>query len=428
VWLGVVGALVATGAYLRPQPAQSVEPTTETPVLREVSVITPQPTARGEVTLPATVHAYQATDLFARANGFLKTWNYEIGAAVKQGDVLVEIETPELDQELAQAIALHKQGEAELQQSQAELEEAKSDVVLAEATIVKVQANLDFSISQSHRYEKLIATKSVSREDYENVIRDRDAQKADLEVAKADLARRRTNLSTRQSIIASHEAVVRNREANVQRLRELTGFQRIVAPFDGIVTRRNAEVGMLVTSGSNTGTQPLYSIAQVDTLRVQASVPQSSALGINAGSQANIVIPERPGHAYSGRVARTAGAVEPNSRSLLVEIELPNGDGQLLPGMYAQVRFESQQAEQSWVVPVKVLQMRTTGAHVLAVDHDGSVSRRKVRIGRDYGATVEVLVGLNGDERLVVNPTDDLREGEIVQVKSSDVTTADARR
>src|SRR5262249_48109473 len=178
---------------------------------------------------------------------------------------------------------------------------------------------------------------SASKEEYEAAVRDRDARAAELVSAKADVSRRKTNLDTRSAIIDSKQAIVRNREANVQRLRDLTGFQKVVAPFDSVVTRRNAEVGMLITAGSNSGTRPLFSVAQVDVLRVHVAVPQSSALGIKAGDQAWVTIPERPGQVLSAKVTRTAGAVEPSSRSLLVEVELPNSKGELLPGVYAQV-------------------------------------------------------------------------------------------
>ncbi len=417
-WLGVFLALVGTAVFWRFQnPLESAETTSpsQSPV-RHVNVTTPERVGAGEIALPATIQPYQATDLFARANGFVKAWHFDIGATVKMGQVLAEIETPELDQELAQAVALLKQGQAEYQQSIAELEEAKADVALAEASVSKAKANLDFAVSQANRNKTLLSSRAVSRQEYESTERERDARKAELESAKADRTRRTTNLSTRQAIIDAREAIVGNREANVQRLRDLTGFKKIVAPFDGIVTRRCAELGMLVTSGSGTGTRALFSMAQIDILRVQALVPQSSALAIKAGDQAQITIPEKPAQVFTAKVARTAGAVEPTSRSLLVEVELPNSDLALLPGVYAQVRFQSPQGQASLVIQAKALLMRSSGPHVVIVNFDGSLRTQKVTLGRDFGSNVEVLVGLQGDEQLVVNPSDDLRDGQAVRI------------
>jgi RND family efflux transporter MFP subunit len=419
-WVGAFFVLVGAGAFARQQSSSGYSDSTSAQDrVREVKVILPERAAIADVTLPATIQAYQAADLFARANGFLKAWHFDIGAPVKAGQVLAAIETPELDQELAQAIALLKQGKAEHQQAIAELEEAKADVTLAEANIVKAKANVDFAVSQVQRYKGLVDSGSVAREEYENAIRDRDARRAEVESTAAELARRKANLSTRQAIIESRAAVVGNREANVQRLRDLTGFQNVVAPFDGIITRRNAEVGMLVTAGSNTGTRPLFSIAQVDILRVQALVPQSSALRIQPGDTAQVTIPEKPGQTFTAKVARTAGAVEPNSRSLLIEVELANRENLLLPGLYAQVRFQSPNAQGNWLIPSKVLLMRSEGPHVVIVTGDGTLRTQKVNLGRDFGASVEVLVGLKGEERLVVNPSDDLRDGQAVQVADS---------
>jgi RND family efflux transporter MFP subunit len=415
--LGMFFVLVGTAGYVRHQSATSAPATSsESTPLRQVTVATPSRATTGEVTLPATVQAYQATDLFARANGYLKAWHADIGSAVKAGQVLAEIETPELDQELAQAVASLAQGEADHQQAIAELEEARSGLALAEANVAKARANLQFSIHQSQRSTTLLNSRAISREEYDTVVRDRDARDAELASAQAEVRRRKTNLDTRQAIIGSRQAVVRNREANVQRLRDLTGFHDVVAPFDAVVTRRHAEVGMLVTAGSNSGTQPLFSLAQVDVLRVQAAVPQSSALKIKAGDAAQILVPERPGQVLTARVSRTAGAVEPRSRSLLVEVELPNPDRQLLPGIYAQIRFAAARNDARWTIPVNTVLTRNDGSHVIVVGSDGAVHTRKITLGRDTGARVEALVGLQGDERLVVNPASDLPDGQMVQV------------
>jgi RND family efflux transporter MFP subunit len=417
-WVGAFLALLGTGAVYRFQSvSESAEIASPSQLhVRRVNVTMPELARASEFVLPATIQAYEATDLFARANGFLKVWHVDIGAKVKAGQVLAEIETPELDQELAQTVALLKQGKAEHQQAVAELEEAKADISLAEANIAKAKANAEFAISVSNRSTVLWGSRSIAREEYESTIRERDARKAELESARAELTRRTANLGTRQAIIGSREAIVANREANVQRLRDLTGFQKITAPFAGIVTRRNAEVGMLVSTGSNTGTRPLFSVARVDVLRIQAAVPQSSALGIKPGDSAQVSIPELPGQSFPAKVARTAGAADPSSRSLLVEVELPNHEGRILPGVYAQIRFRAATGQARWNIPANTLLMRNNGPHVVVLDLDNTLRTQKVTLGRDSGSAVEVLVGLEGRERLVVNPSDDLRDGQNVQV------------
>jgi RND family efflux transporter MFP subunit len=415
---GAVVALISAAAYFRHQATShgAEEPGQVQAPVRQVTVAKPHRAAGGDIVLPATVQAYQATDLFARANGFLKTWHVDIGASVKAGQVLAQLETPELDQELDQAIASFQQGQAEHRQAATELEEAKAELALADANVKKAKAHLDFSATQLPRYAALASAETVSREEYDGVIRDHGVRNAELESAKADARRRRSNLDTREAIIASKKAVVRNREANVQRLRDLAGFQKVVAPFDGVITRRNAEVGMLVTAGSSGGTRPLFSLAQVDLLRVQAAVPQSSALQMRLGDPVRVVVPEKRGQAFEAKVTRTAGAVDPSSRSLLVEIELPNPDSQLLPGVYAQIHFQTSSEQANLVVPAKTVLMRSSGPHVVIVSSDGAVRVQKVVLGRDSGTEVEVLSGLTGDERLVVNPSDDLRDGLIVGV------------
>jgi RND family efflux transporter MFP subunit len=419
-WAGALLLVAGSGTYLRYQGRSEAAEEIHSPAsARQVSVTQPSRSTTSDVVLPATIQAYQVTDLFARANGYLKAWRAEIGAPVKAGQILAEIETPELDQELAQAIATHTQGQAELQQAIAEREEAKADLAFAEANVDRVKAALDFSTRQTARYETLLRSRAVSHEEFEGALRDFEARRAELASTKAEVTRRKANLDTRQAIIESKEATVQNRTANVQRLRDLTSFQKVVAPFDGIVTRRNAEIGMLVTAGSGAGTQPLYSVAQVDVLRVQAAVPQSSALGIHVGDQAQVTIPEMPSRVFAAKVARTAGAVEPASRSLLVEVELTNPKLELLPGVYAQVRFQGSNTQPKSVISNQALLMRSAGPHVVVVGADGTLRTSKVTLGRDFGTSVEVLMGLEGDERLVLNPTDDLRDGQTVRVATS---------
>jgi len=421
---GIVALIAVVAAVVAPRLVrQSQAGTPEGPeqtAARRVNVARPERAAVGELPLPATLQAYQQTDLYGRVNGYLKRWTVDIGARVKVGQVLAEIDTPELDQELEQTVALLGQGRSELEQARAELEEGKSEVQLADANVVRAKAHLEFASAQTERARRLIVRGGgvISREEYDSTQRDRDTRIAELSASQAELRRRTTNLATRAAVIKSREAAVKTREANVQRLRELQGFKKIVAPFDGVVTRRFAEVGMLVNAGGATGTQPLFSVAQVSILRVQVNVPQTYTGSVHEGEKVAVTIPERPGQTFFARVARTANAVDPASRTLRVEMELPNPDGTLLPGAYAQLKLTARQSDATLLVPASVLLMRSNGPHV-AVIEDEVIQLRKVTLGRDLGKQAEIVQGLSGSESLVVNPTDDLRSGQRVQVAAA---------
>ncbi len=402
--LAVVLLGLAAGRRLQ-QRAEGGSAETISDAAREITVIRPEAAGTSVVTLPATLHANQATDLYPRVDGFVKAWTAEIGSRVKAGQLLAEIDTPELDQEVSRAEAQAKQAAADLEQAKAELEEAKSDVTLAEANVVRADANLEFAASQADRFRKLVKTRAVSGEDYERTTSDRDARAADARATRADLARRKTALGTRQAAILSREATLSNQQANVRRLRELQGFKRILAPFDGVVAKRSAEVGLLVTAGSTANPRPLFRVVQADVLRVQLPMPQAFAAQVRAGDSAGVLVPEHPGRAFPARVARTAGEIDPATRTVLVELELPNREGVLLPGTYAQVKIDARRSDQAWIVPTSAVQMRPEGPRV-AVVSNGEVRMQAVELGRDHGNQVEVLKGLTGREELVANPSD----------------------
>lgn len=418
VALALLGAVAAIGLGIASlERRQAAAPAEESPAApRTVYVTQPERAAAGEVTLPATLQPFQATDLYARVSGYLKWWSADIGARVKAGDVLAEIDTPELDQELRQAEATAKQAEADLRQSEAELAEAKADVTLAEANIERARAHLDFANGVARRDENLVRQRAVAAQDNENSVRDRDARKAELAAARADHRRRVANLTTRAALIESKRATLDSRAADVQRLRELKGFKRLTAPFDGVVVRRAAEVGMLVSAGSGPANKALFGVLQDEILRVQVSVPQTLAAPLKVGDRADVEVPEYPGRWFAAKVTRTARAVDPASRTLLVEIELPNADRLLLPGVYGRVKMTSHTAVAPLLVPTNVLLMRTDGIFVASVGAAGQVRLHRTTLGRDTGSKVEVVSGLGGEERLIVNPSDDLRDGGTVRV------------
>ncbi len=382
---------------------------------RVVRVERPTPATTTQVVLPGTMRPWQTTTLHARVNGYLKTWHYDLGATVKTGDLLAEIETPELDQELAQAVALAGEAESAVVQAQAERVEAHADLQNAEAQLGRVKADLELARSQLGRRQDLVKNKIIPQEELDTASRQVEASGADVAAAEADITRRRANLETRAAIITVRESTAQSRRSNVERLKELQSFKRIVAPFDGVVTRRNAEVGMLVTAG----TEPLFVLEDMHRIRVQLQVPQTYSMQIRRGVVASLRLPESSSPPVLGEITRISESVEANSRTMLAEIELPNDTQRLQPGSYTQVTLTVPQEATAWTIPTNTLSMRIDGPHVALVGEHDQIEVRRVGLGRDLGTRVVVVDGITGGERLVVNPTDDLVTGTVIQPEES---------
>jgi RND family efflux transporter MFP subunit len=321
------------------------------------------PAARGkastELLLPGTMLPYQEAPIYARTNGYVKRWLVDIGAHVKAGQLLAEIETPEVDRELKQAIA----------------------------SMGQAKANLTLARSTAERWQGLLKDKAVSQQEIDEKVGALEARKADLAAA----------------------------EANVQRLQELQQFQHVVAPFEGTITARNVDVGQLITAGSNNPNTWLYKVSKTGTLRLYVYVPQSHTRLIQSGMPADVVLREYPGKVFPGKVQRTAGALDAQSKTLLTEVQVPNDNGELLAGMYAQVRFKLAQSEPTIILPSNTLIMRPDGPQVAAVENN-IVKMRKIVLGRDFGQQVEVISGLADNEQVVTNPSDAVREGAAVKI------------
>ena len=387
---------------------------------RTVNVTRPERVDSATLTLPANIDAFQTTLLYSRVSGYLQCWNADIGDRVQKGQPLAEIDTPEADQELNQARANLVQGRADLDTSKAQLQEAEAALKQAEAEVARMKANLEFAHSVMQRNEKLIDQHALSIQDMEESRRDHDVSKAALDAADAQVTTRQSNVTTSQAKIKSHEATVNSLEANVRRLEELQAFKTIRAPFDGIVTRRRAEIGILVTAGTSAASQELFAIAQADRLRIRINVPQAHALTVQAGQEAQVLVPEYPNRPFTARVARTARSIDASSRTLMVELELPNPDNAILPGTFAQVVLTARKVEAGWIVPAGVLLARSDGLRVAVVESGDTVRLCKVVLGRDYGTNIEVLSGLKGNERLVINPPDTMIDREPVIVADKD--------
>jgi multidrug efflux system membrane fusion protein len=338
---------------------------TERQTVPTVAVVFPQSEKPDEdLILPGSLLAYEESPIYARTNGYLVRWYKDIGSRVEKGELLAKIDTPEVDQELNQSRAARLQ-------------------ILAQMDLAKISAD---------RWENLRKTDSVS------------AQEAD-----------QYDSGYKQS-----QANLAAAEANVRRLEQLEGFKDVYAPFTGVLTKRNVDPGALINAGAGVGTgaagRELFDLARVDPLRVYTSVPQAYAPFIKVGAKTAVTLQEFPGQKFFGMVVRTAEAIDPSTRTLLTEVDVPNKDGRLLPGSFGEVHFAVGSGVNKVTVPVNAMLFRAEGPRVAVVGPDGKVQLRPINIGRDYGTTLEILGGVSPSDQVVINPSDSLEEGQQVVV------------
>src|SRR2546425_430593 len=361
----VVIGLVVVGAvtlFQRRAQYQALAKETETLAIPTVAVIHPMTeSAQEDLVLPGTMQAYVESPIYARTNGYLKKWYRDIGSRVRQGELLADIDTPEVDQQLSQA--------------RADLNTAKANAHLSEITAT--------------RFTELIKTDGVSKQEVDN--------------ANGDLEAKR--------------AIVQSSEANVRRLEELESFRHIYAPFSGFITRRNVDVGTLINAGNGGSSQQLFFLAQTDPIRVYVSMPETYAPSIHAGLGAFLGLTQYPGQRFEGKVVRTAEAIDTGTRTLLTEVDVPNHNGALLPGGYAQVHVQVKITGARLEVPVNALLFRSEGLRAVVVDANHKTHLKPLTIGRDYGITLEVLQGRDANDWIVLNPADSLDEGQEVHTK-----------
>jgi RND family efflux transporter MFP subunit len=356
-----IAAFVIVGGILPKLKArQELRAETDELAVPTVAVIRMKPTtAEQEVVLPANIQPYISAPVFARTNGYLKKWYFDIGAHVKKGDLLAEIETPEVD---------------------AQLRQAQADVATA-------QANLHLSEVTAARYQELLKSDSVSKQDTDN--------------ATSDLAAKQTTLQSA--------------EANLKRLQDLQSFEKIYAPFDGVITARNTDIGQLINSGSSGQPASLFEIAAVDVLRVYVSVPQIYSAECHRGMTVDLTLPQFPGKRFHGTLVRTADAIDQASRTLLVEVDVNNPSGELLSGAYAEAHFKLPPVTgHTYLIPVPALIFRSQGPQVATVDDGHHATLKDIQIGRDFGTELEVLSGLTDQDSVIVNPPDSITNGEEV--------------
>jgi len=366
--------------------AEAVEHGNDLPRMEVLRVGRSSP--KSELTLPATLQAVTEAPILARTDGYLKSRLVDIGDRVRTGQTLAEIDAPELDQQILQAVAAVEQAQAALEQAQASLEQGKSNRDLARIT--------------ADRWKALAAQGVVSQQDNDQ--------------NQAQLVSQNANVQALEKAISAQRSNVAAAKANLARLQNVQSYRIVKAPFDGVIILRNVDVGALVS----TGTTLLYRIAQTETLRTYVNVPQDNAGAIHLGQPAQITLSNFPGRRFNGKVARTANALDPSSRTMLVEVDVPNADGALFPGMYAEVDLSSARQNIPLLVPAAALIIRADGAQVALVSPEGVVHLRKISIGRDYGDRVEIAQGLEEGATIVSAPGDAAQEGaKIVAVSNA---------
>lgn len=365
LWLVVVlviaAIVVVAGIVPRRRARAALKEETDDLAIPTVRAIHPDQGAPAtEIVLPGNMQAFKDAPIYARTNGYLNKWYVDIGGRVKAGQLLAEIETPEVDQQLGQA----------------------------EADLNTAKANLNLSEITAQRYEGLKNTDSVSKQDVDNAEGDYQAKKA----------------------------AVASALSNVKRLQELQSFEKIYAPFDGVITARNTDIGHLINSGAGGTQQELFHIASISTLRVYVNIPQEYSASAKRGLHADLTLSQFPGRRFTGELVRTADAIDPATRTLLAEIDVKNPTGELLPGAYTEVHLKVPTGAETYILPATALIFRSQGLQVALVGTDQKAQLVPITIGRDFGNEVEVLAGLPKNSLVIVNPPDSLVSGEQVRV------------
>ena len=360
----VIGLLVSSGIIPRLRSRKALAAETNELATPNVLVIQPKQGAPSqEIVLPGNIQAFVDAPIYARTNGYIKRWYFDIGSHVKEGQLLAEIDSPEVDQQLSQ--------------SQADLGTAT--------------ANLHLSQITADRFADLIKQDAVSQQDTDNATSD----------------------------LASKSTAVKSAQANVDRLKQLVSFEKVYAPFDGVVTARNTDIGQLIDSGAAGGqARSLFQIAAINKLRVFISVPQIYSQAAVPGLTADLTFTEFPGRRFQGKLVRTSRSIDPTARTLNVEVDVDNSKGELLPGAYTEVHLKLKDGIPTMTVPVSALLFRREGLRVAIAKSDNTAELQPVTLGRDFGDFAEITTGLTGQERIIANPPDSIIDGERLNVQS----------
>ncbi|WP_189523520.1 efflux RND transporter periplasmic adaptor subunit [Nostoc sp. PA-18-2419] len=416
--LGTVffGSLLAIGILPRlNQRSQLQAAVKEASTVPSVDVITPRrAAATTNLELPGSVVPLNQTTIYARSTGYLRRWYADIGDRVRAGQLLAEIDSPDIDQQVLQAKAESAQAQANILQSRASLAKSVSDLKQA-------RANLLIARQSWERWQVLVKQGAVPQQDADTKYATYQANLASVEAAQ-------NTVNSDSANVKAAQANAYASQANFQRNIVLQSYKKVTAPFAGVITARNVNTGVLISAGSgnsnttssntgnsNTGNSSLYTIAAYDTLDVNVNVPQTSSGILQTGQTAQITVRELPQRVFTGKVVRTSNAIDPNTRTLLTQLEIQNSDGALRPGMYASVKFAINRTNAPFVIPDSTLVVNAKGTQVATVTKDQTVHYQKVAVGRDYGTEVEITSGLTGNESLIATPTVDQTEGLRVQ-------------
>lgn len=368
VVLAIAAILVVFGIVPRLRGRQVLREQTNHSAEPAINIIHPTRSAPAEeVVLPGNIQAFVDAPIYARTNGYLRHWYFDIGARVKKGQLLADIESPEIDRQL---------------------EQAKEDVRTE-------QANLELAQITAKRYVDLFKTDSVAKQDVDTAVQN----------------------------AAARTAGFRSAQANVSRLQSLVGFEKVYAPFDGVVTARNTDTGQLIDSGSApNGARELFHVAAIDKLRVFVQVPQTYSHEAVPGVKADLTLPELPGRRFTGTLVRTAKAIDPVTRTLTVEVDVPNTQSLLFPGAYTEIHLRVSSSTPALLIPATSLLFRSQGLRVPVVENGNRVHLVPVTLGKDFGNSVEVLAGLSADASIVANPPDSLVDGEMIRIVAASTT------
>ena len=373
--------------------------TTSAPLVNViVPVVAPRTT---DLLLPGSIQAIQETPLYSRVDGYLKVRRADIGERVQSGQILAEIDTPELDQQLVQARAAMAQSEAALAQARSSLQQAR-------ATLQHNRAAMEYARGNLNRWRELKSKNLVAQQDVDDRQIAFDSSQADVDAAQA-------NVEALQANIVAAQANVDANKANVQRLTEMQSFQRVRAPFPGVITQRTVDQGALISSGSNSTNTPMFRLAQTDRLRIFVNVPQTFMATIRPGMNVQLLIREFPQKTFQGQVVNVSGALDQASRTLLTEIHMKNEGDILRPGMYADVKLHIERESPPLLIPTSALVIRADGPRVAVLGADQKARFAPVELGRDYGATVEIIKGVSAQDRVINSPPDGLLEGTTVR-------------
>ncbi len=356
----LLAVAIYSGIHSRIDAGHTLAATTEASAVLTVNAVHPDAGAPNEeLSLPGSTQAITDTPIYARTSGYLKRWAFDMGAHVKKGDLLAEIDTPEVDEQL--------------RQMRADLDTAEANLKLADLT--------------AKRNEDLLKTRSIATQERDNAA----------------------------GALAAAKATVASKQADVARLERMQSYEKVYAPFDGIITARNTDIGALIDAGANSAARELFHLSAIDKIRVLVSVPEGYSRAVHAGDKAKVTLDEFPGESFDGTLVRTANAIDPSSRTLLVEVDVDNADGRLLPGAYAFVHLSLAKAARSVTVPANATIFRKEGIQVALVRDDKAVLV-PISIGRDYGDKVEVVSGLAPSDLVILDPSDSLITGTAVHV------------